>query len=157
MKVRTVMVESPVSCSPDTNLGAVAEMMWNNNCGFVPIVSSEQNVVGVLTDRDMCIAMATRSQSAGEITAQQASSGNVHSCQVEDEISSALETMSDKGVRRLPVVNNTGKLAGILSLDDIVLKVESKGNGPLSSKVLLQTLKAVCNAQRRAQKKAASA
>jgi CBS domain-containing protein len=157
MKVRAVMTESPAFCSSETNLGAVGEIMWNNNCGFLPVLSPEQKVVGVLTDRDMCIALATRNQLPGEITAQQVSSGTVYSCQVEDDLSIALTTMSEKGIRRLPVLDEAGKLSGILSVDDVVVYADSKNNGELSSKDLIQILKKLYSSQRKTQAKAATA
>lgn len=158
MKVSEVMTKSPACCSSDTNLGAAAEIMWNSNCGFLPILSSQQKVVGVITDRDMCMAMATRNRLPGDITVQQVSSGVIHSCKSEDDISAALETMKEKRVRRLPVLDATGKLAGVLSADDLVLHADSEARGALSSEDVVQTLKKLYSSQlRQTQRKTASA
>jgi len=158
MKVREVMTKSPACCSADTNLGAAAEIMWNNNCGFLPILDSEQKVVGVLTDRDMCIAMATRNRLPGEITARQVSSGATYSCKLEDDISTALETMNEKRIRRLPVLDATGELAGVLSVDDLVLHADSDAGSSLSSEVVVHSLKKLYSSQLgKTQSKAASA
>lgn len=157
MKVSAIMTESPASCSLDMNLGAVAEIMWKNNCGFLPVVGSDEKVVGVLTDRDMCIAMATRNQLPADITAQQVTSGTVIACQAEDDITTVLETMGEKGVRRLPVLDAEGKLAGILSVDDIVRHADAKNSSPLSYSHVVQSLKKVFSLQTRSMAKAASA
>ena len=147
MKVSEVMTKSPASCSSDMNLGTAAEIMWNSNCGFLPILSSQQKVVGVITDRDMCMAMATRNRLPGEITVQQVSSGVIYSCKSEDDISTALEMMKEKGVRRLPVLDATGKLAGVLSVDDLVLHADSEGRGSLSSEDVVHSLKKLYSSQ----------
>jgi predicted transcriptional regulator len=62
MKVRDVMVGTPVWCSYETNLGAAVERLWNQDCGILPIVNSEGKVTAVATDRDICIALGTRNR-----------------------------------------------------------------------------------------------
>lgn len=57
MKVKDVMVGTPASCTTETNLGAAVEVLWNQNCGILPVVNEEEKVIGVVTDRDMCIAL----------------------------------------------------------------------------------------------------
>ena len=126
MKVNEVMTKSPAYCSADTNLGAAAEIMWKRNCGFLPVVSPQQNVVGVITDRDMCIAMATRNRLPGQVKVQEISSMVTHSCRPDDDVQAAMETMADKKVRRLPVIDAAGKLEGILSVDDVILRTDSQ-------------------------------
>jgi CBS domain-containing protein len=126
MKVNEVMTKSPAYCSTDTNLGAAAEIMWKRNCGFLPVVSPQQNVVGVITDRDMCIAMATRNRLPGQVTVQEISSMVTYSCRPDDDVQAAMETMADKKVRRLPVIDAAGKLEGILSVDDVILRTDSQ-------------------------------
>ena len=89
MKVSEAMTKSPAYCSADANLGAAAEIMWKRNCGFLPVVSPQQNVVGVITDRDMCIAMATRNRLPGQVTVQEISSMVTYSCRPDDDIQAA--------------------------------------------------------------------
>jgi CBS domain-containing protein len=150
VNVKDMMVRTPASCTPETNLGAAAEMLWNRNCGILPIVDSQQRVIGVVTDRDLCIAMGTRNRLPGEITLAQVASGKVYSCRPEEAISVALETMAQKKVRRLIVVDSAGKLQGILSMDDIVLHAESQGPGrvpDVSPEAVIKTLKAIYGPQ----------
>ena len=147
MKVSEVMTKSPACCNADTSLGAAAEIMWNRNCGFLPILSSQEKIAGVITDRDMCIAMATRNRLPGDITVQQVSSGVTYSCTSEDDISTALETMKEKGVRRLPVLDANGELAGVLSADDLVLHADSQARGSLSSEDVVHSLKKLYGSQ----------
>ena len=132
--------------------------MWNRNCGFLPVLSPQQNVVGVITDRDMCIAMATRNRLPGQVTVQEFSSVVIYSCQPDDDVRAAMETMADKKVRRLPVIDADGKLAGILSLDDIVLHADSQARGSLSPEYILSILRKLYESQlRQTREKAATA
>jgi CBS domain-containing protein len=149
MKVSDVMTKAPAYCSSDTNLGAAAEIMWSRNCGFLPIVGSQEELAGVVTDRDLCIAMATRNRLPGEIAVKEVASGVTYSCKPSDDIRTALETMAEKKVRRLPVVNAVGKLEGILSVDDVVLRTDAqaRGNAGLSSDEVVQSLRKVYGSQ----------
>ena len=149
MKVSELMTKSPAYCTTDTNLGAAAEIMWKRNCGFLPVLSPQQNVVGVVTDRDMCIAMATRNRLPGQVTVREVSSAVTHSCRPDDDLQSALRTMADKGVRRLPVIDAVGKLEGLLSVDDVILRTDSQIPGSLASEDVVSTLRRLYESQLR--------
>jgi len=150
MKVQDVMIRTPAFCSPDTNLGAAVEILWNRNCGILPIVDPQARVVGVVTDRDLCIALGTRNRLPGDIEVSEVASGNVYSCKPEDDVHTALETMAKQKVRRLLVVNKTGTLEGILSMDDVVLHAGTGGAGrtdELSHAEIVDTLRQVYGPQ----------
>jgi len=149
MKVSEVMTKSPAYCSADTDLGAAAEIMWKRNCGFLPVVSPQQRVVGVITDRDMCIAMATRNQLPGQVTVREVSSAVTHSCRPDDDIQAAMEIMADKKVRRLPVIDAAGKLEGILSADDVILRTDSQTPGSLTPDYIVSSLRKLYESQLR--------
>jgi len=127
MKVQDAMMRTPASCSVDTNLAAAIEILWNRNCGMLPVVDANQKVVGVVTDRDLCVALGTRNRRAGEITVGEVVRKEVYSCQAEDDVRVALDTMASRRVRRLPVVNKEGRLEGILSMDNVVLHADLGG------------------------------
>jgi CBS domain-containing protein len=144
MKVKDVMMRTPASCEATTNLGAAVEILWNRNCGILPVIDSQGNVLGVVTDRDLCIALGTRNQLLGDVTVGQVVSGKVFTCKPDDDIRDALNTMAREKVRRLPVVNDAGQLEGILSMDDIVLHSEGGIAGKaseLSHDTVVNTLK----------------
>jgi CBS domain-containing protein len=150
VNVKDVMVRTPASCGPETNLAAATAILWNRNCGILPIVDSRQRVTGVVTDRDLCIAMGTRNRLPGEITLAQVASGKVYSCRPEEAIPVALEVMAQNKVRRLVVVDGEGRLQGILSMDDVVLHAESAGAGKppeVSPDAVIRTLKAIYGPQ----------
>jgi CBS domain-containing protein len=129
MKVQDVMMRTPATCSLGMNLGTAIEILWNRNCGILPVVNAKNQVVGVVTDRDLCIALGTRNRLPGEITIADVVSGKLFSCKPGDEIQSALATMAQQQVRRLPVINTEGKLEGILSMDDVTLHAEPRISG----------------------------
>jgi CBS domain-containing protein len=128
MKVRDLMTTNIAFCRSETNLAAVGALMWEHDCGFIPIVDDTEKVTGVITDRDMCIALATRDRQPSQITAGEVTSVPAFVCLPDDDIQTALQTMSKERLHRLPVVNNDGGLVGILSIDDLVLRAE-KGVG----------------------------
>jgi CBS domain-containing protein len=146
MKVKDIMMETPCCCRPDTNLGSATELMWNANCGFLPVESADGKVVGVITDRDICVALGTRNRPAGEVTVAEVLTGKLHSCSPEDDIHMALQTLKDATVRRLPVVSHDGALVGVLSMDDILQRAEptSRGKQPeLSSDEVVRTFRSI--------------
>ena len=120
MKAKDVMTQSAVCCAPRTNVGEAVELMWVHNCGMLPVVGTVGKLEGIVTDRDISIAMGTRNRLAGELTVGEIATRNVVTCKPEDEIHEALQSMADKQVRRLPVVNEQGVPQGILSMDDII-------------------------------------
>jgi CBS domain-containing protein len=144
MKIKEVMTQSAVCCTADTNVGAAVELMWVRNCGILPVVGTDGKLIGVVTDRDICIAMGTRNQHAGDLTIAEIATRKVFTCKTEDEIHEALQTMADKHVRRLPVVNDGGIPQGILSMDDIIVHTDlSKWEGccELSAEEVVRSLK----------------
>src|ERR1041385_5520229 len=105
MKVRELMTAEVKACSPDTSLAAAAGRMWEGDCGALPVVDDAGKFIGMITDRDICMAVATRHRLAGEILVSEVSSGAIYVCQPDDDVQFALKTMRQEQVRRLPVVN----------------------------------------------------
>ncbi len=146
MKVREVMVQDVKICTPVMNLAAVAEILWKEGCGTLPVVENAR-VMGMITDRDICIALGTRNVRAAEAVVRDVALPKVFYCAPDDDIHKALSTMSAQKIRRLPVINNEGILEGILCLDDIVLHAEAKA-ADLTYADVMKTLKAICEHER---------
>lgn len=142
MKVRDVMTTAVVACRREDDLGRATQLMWEHNCGIVPVLDEAHVVVGVITDRDICIASATRHVPPGTLLVGDVMSQPVHACLAGDPIESALGMMRRFRVHRLPVVEADGHLTGILSLDDVVLAYHSSTHMPITP--LVETLAAVC-------------
>lgn len=145
MKVKDIMSRNVRSCGPEANLATAATLMWEGDCGVIPVLEDGRRVKGVITDRDICIAVATRHRRADEIGVGELVSGQVFACGPEDELRSALETMKEHKVRRMPVVGKEGELLGMLSLNDIVLEAkEGKGRKSIGQEEVLDALKSIC-------------
>ena len=147
MKVKEIMVSDAASCTPETNLAAAAMLMWERDCGTLPIVADDGKVVGMITDRDICMAAATKHRDLAEIRVDEVISGRVHACQPETDIHDALRIIEQEQVRRLPVVDAEGKLQGILSMRDVVLyagKAKDKKGLGLSDADIMRTFQAIC-------------
>ena len=160
MKVAEIMTKPPASCRPQTNLAAAVEILWNHNCGILPVVDPQEQLVGLVTDRDMCVALGTRNRLPSELTVEEVTSGKIVACRPEDDVQRALETMAEAKVRRLPVVDAEGKLQGMLSMDDVVLRTDTTGikkDSGLSSQDIINTLKRIYTPPRLAEQQKAAA
>ena len=111
-----------------------------------PVESAEGKVIGVITDRDICVALGTRNRPAGEVTVAEVLTGKLYSCAPDDDIHMALQTLKEAAVRRLPVISHNGTLVGVLSMDDILLRAQpsSLGKEPeLSSDEVIRTFRSI--------------
>lgn len=125
MNVQALMNPNVKSAGTDASVADVVAIMRANDCGSIPIVDEKNKVVGIITDRDICLALALRRLPAAEIAVTDMMSRKVYACGPDEDVSAALETMKNKRVRRLPVVDGEGQLVGILSMDDVVLRAEA--------------------------------
>ena len=147
MKVQDVLTQDVKFCWPYTNLAAAAALMWENNWGVLPVVADGKKAIGVITDRDIAIALGTKNKQASDIPVIEVMSGEVYTAFSEDDIHTALKLMRKEKVRRLPVVNTEGALKGILCLNDIALQAvhpDGEKAPELNYEDVVSTLKAIC-------------
>ena len=137
-------------CSPDTDLATAAKIMWDCDCGVVPVVNEERRVLGMVTDRDICIAAATRAAKPSDIQVRDVMSQAVASCKAEDDANTAMGIMKQRRVRRLPVLDARGRLAGILSVNDLAMRADTRAGAEVSAQAFLDTFKAICAHSREA-------
>jgi CBS domain-containing protein len=119
MRAKDVMTHDPKTCTPGHSLAAAAKTMWDHDCGCVPVVDDTGRVVGMLTDRDVCMAAYINGQPLHELSVSQAMSRNVVRCAPDDPVDAVLAAMSRGRIRRMPVIGRLGALIGIVSLTDI--------------------------------------
>jgi len=120
MKVRDMMTKEVYGCWPDSSLVAAAQIMWSKDCGALPVLGDGDSVVGMITDRDISIAIAMTPRRPSEITVGEVMSKPVFACRPEDHVKEALNCMANAQVRRLPVIDQHGVLQGILSISDVM-------------------------------------
>jgi len=146
MKVKDVMTSPVQYCAPETTLAEAAMKMWDSDCGVLPVVTREGKVIGMITDRDICMAVTTKGRAASNISVWETASGKLYSCSPDDDIQDVLKAMAAQKVRRLPVVNDDGELRGIVCLNDLVLQAEEargRKGAVLSDEDVIKTLKAI--------------
>ena len=145
MKVQDVMTYDVQSCRPETNLAEAAMQMWRGDFGALPVVTTPGKVVGMITDRDICMAAASKHRDPATIRVNEVISGKVYGCSPDTDIQQALKIMQQKQVRRLPIIDAyDGKLAGILSMNDVALKATMDRKAELSAEDVENTLRAIC-------------
>ena len=143
MKVRDLMTSDVKTCRSETNLAEVVRDMFEGDCGALPVVSDDGRVAGIITDRDICIAVATRGRSADRIAVREVARDTVYTCGPDDEASAALQQMKLHKIRRLPVVDPDGHVRGMLSLNNIVTHA-----GAASPTEVVSTLASICEHHR---------
>jgi CBS domain-containing protein len=122
--VREVMTTDVRSCRADRTLVAAAAAMHWGDCRFLPVVDDDGRPIGVITDGDICLIGTSDQRPLRSILVSEAMSRAVATCRPEDSVHEALETMKRKRIRHLPVVDGQGRLVGVVSLTDVVLRIE---------------------------------
>lgn len=140
MKVFEAMTIDVGVCHPEDNLTKAAQIMWEKDCGVVPVIDAEKRIVGVITDRDIAIAAATRNRRTSSIKAGDMTFRPVKTCAMEDDVKDVLKRMRKYKIRRLCVINQENELHGIISLSDILLKAGEKKS---VRKLIFSTLEAI--------------
>jgi CBS domain-containing protein len=136
-RVKDVMTTKARTCFPDDDCLKAAQIMKEDNVGFVPVLSDQEHksLIGVLTDRDVCLGLAAQARDPRNVTVYECMSDMPVTCKTDDELSTALETMRKHRVRRLPAVDAKGNLQGVVSLADLAWK------GDLPAEDLVDALK----------------
>lgn len=144
MLVEKLMTRDVESCRAEATAADAAAIMWRRDCGSVPVTDDDGRVVGIVTDRDICMALSMRGKTASELHVGEVMAGAVRTCSPVDDVSDALEAMREEQLRRLPVVDARDRLVGILSIGDIVLRThKGKGGKHVSRRETLATLRAI--------------
>lgn len=146
MKVKELMTPNAKAIWLTESLADAAQLMWENDCGVLPVIKDGRKVIGMITDRDICMAVAMRDQNPSAISIEEVMTGQVYSVNAEDDMAQALEAMQEHRIRRLPVVNADGELEGLLSINDVVLNAkesDEEGKG-LEYGDVVKTYHAIC-------------
>jgi CBS domain-containing protein len=119
MRARDVMTTDPVCCTPQTPVDEAAKLMVQNNCGEIPVVDTADHVVGVITDRDIvCRVVATGRNPSGHIV-ESYMSHPVVTVRADAPLDDAISMMERHQIRRVPVVDERGRCAGIIAQADV--------------------------------------
>lgn len=142
MKVNELMTAPVKTCRTTALLGDAARTMLESGCGCVPVVDSRGRLAGMLTDRDVCLAVAARHQTPWEIPVRDVMSPNIVSCLVTDHLETALVAMKEHRIRRVPVVDEDRRVKGIISIDDVIRN--SGLDNSLPAEAVIDVLRHIC-------------
>lgn len=142
MKVKAIMTRAVRWCTPETTAREAALAMRQVDCGILPVLRKGKPV-GVVTDRDVCLALAERDCRPGELPVGDAMSRCLWACREDDDVQTALDTMRARRVRRLPVLDATGDLRGILSMNDVAREARPGVDGGVTEEDALRALQAI--------------
>lgn len=117
--VHSLMTADVKTCHPSDTLDRAAKILWDADCGAIPVVDDAGKVVGMITDRDICMASYTRNAPLASCTVASTMSSLVYACSPHDSIQSLVELMSKHQLRRVPVTAPDGTLNGIVSISDL--------------------------------------
>ena len=142
MKVKDLMTSEVTSCDLNASLADAAKAMWDHDCGVLPVLKDGKELVGVITDRDICMASAMRDSNPSQISVEESITGEVFSTTSDTDLQKALDTMGQHQVHRLPVVDSQGQLIGILSMNNVIQCFDRKGMD-LTPKKIVEAFKSI--------------
>lgn len=149
MRVEQLMARPVHYCGPEDTLRHAAQMMWHHDCGWLPVCRGDgtPQVVGVITDRDICMCGMFQNKAPGELRVSEAMARNARSCRPSDSLADAEQIMRDTRVRRLPVIDDEGALAGMISLADLAYEAQREDTSAtreITESEIGGTLAAIC-------------
>jgi len=144
MLVREAAVQEVLSAREDASLAEAGTLLRNADCGALPVVDADYRLIGILTDRDIALALADGDASASAVKVGEAMTRDLQTCRPDEDVRIALRRMAEHGIRRLPVCTADQKLLGILSIDDLLL-AERRG---LDDRELLDALRRIADGYR---------
>jgi predicted transcriptional regulator len=144
VRVKDLMSQPVYACQIDQPLQAAAQLMWEHDCGIVPVVDGDGRLAGVITDRDICMAALFQHHRLSEIAVSKVMATDVATCRQGDQLIDAEHLMSLRQVHRLPVVDEDGAPIGMLSLSDVARRVRQASGKNNGAADLAETIAAIC-------------
>lgn len=139
MKIKECMCENVNCVKEDTSIKDCAKIMGESHIGCCPVCDCSNNVVGILTDRDILLRSVAWDKDNNNTKAKDIMTKNVKTCTCNQEIEDAEKLMADERIRRIPVVNESNKVIGILTLGDLAT------NQDVYEEDLCDTIECICS------------
>jgi CBS domain-containing protein len=153
MRVQDLMTRQVQSCRPDDSLESAAQLMWDHDCGCIPVCTGGNNgasqTIGMITDRDICMHALFQGKALRDLHVRDAMAKDVRVCRPGDSFAQAEKTMQEARIRRLPVVDEKGSLVGMISLADLARHAARERTRPhkdITEKEVGDTLATICEA-----------
>jgi CBS domain-containing protein len=144
MKVKELMTKQVAIINATDAASTALKVMWDCDCGALPVVDEQSRVVAVITDRDIAMTALFRDTPPSALTVSDAMSHEIHYCSPDDDVLTAEQLMRSQQIRRLPVLSGDQHLAGILSLVDVVRSAAGRGRPRAGSEEIAAVLADIC-------------
>ena len=153
MTIEPLMSRHVRQCRPDQTLDQAAALMWEHDCGCLPVCADAgstgaSRVIGMLTDRDICMAALFQGRPLSELKVADAMSRDIRVCELDDRPEDVELLMREQQIRRVPITYTSGALVGIVSLADFARAARggatSRKPGVVSERDVGHTLAAIC-------------
>jgi CBS domain-containing protein len=149
MRVEQLMTKTVQSCRPHDSLEHAAQLMWSYDCGCLPVCAADgvSGVVGVVTDRDICMRALFQGKPLHGLRVADAMATQIVACHPSDAVADAEIAMRKAQVRRVPVVDEQNALVGIVSLADLAREADREQTAPhpeVTEEEITDTLAAIC-------------
>jgi len=124
-KCRDIMTKDPVFCQASDSAVIAAKLMKKHNIGVLPVVGNlhESKLVGVITDRDLAMRVVAAGLLPQTTTVNKIMSCPVVTCSPDDDYQQALDLMEQHQLKRIPAIDNSGRVVGMISLADVALRI----------------------------------
>jgi CBS domain-containing protein len=132
MFCREVMTENPVCCLPNDLVSASARVMRREDVDAVPVINDEQQkqLIGIVTDRDLAIKVVAEARDPNHTLVQDVMTSTIVVCRECEDLSSAIKAMEEHQIRRVPVIDDDGRVVGIISQADLATRLHEPRQTP---------------------------
>jgi CBS domain-containing protein len=147
MKIRDLMTTHVASVSATDSTAVAARLMWDCDCGAIPVLDDEGRAIAMITDRDICMAALMRDRAPSAIPVSDVMSRDLQSRGPDDSVSSAEQLMRAHQIRRIPIVDGDRRPLGLLSLADIARATDrhkGRASGEVAPQEVAVTLADIC-------------
>ena len=150
MHVKEVMSHPVVTCPADSTLDQAARLMWEFDCGVIPVLGDDGRLSGVVTDRDICMAAYTQGRPLNTIPVSTAMATQVVAGHADDSVESVEALMRAGQVRRVPILDGEDRVTGLVSMNDLA-RLAARARRPGVDRELVKTMAAVCQPRAQAE------
>jgi CBS domain-containing protein len=143
MRVEQLMNQPVITCDETDSLNEAAKLMWDHDIGALAVVDGERRLVGIITDRDICMAAYTQGRRLVSIAVGRIMASRVVSCRPEEPVAEAERRMAQAKIRRIPVIDDGGRPIGMLTLSDIAQAVAKGASEQGGARRVLEAIASV--------------
>ncbi len=148
MRTADLMSQPIRTCLLSDNLDVAARLMWDHDCGVVPVVKEDGRIAGIVTDRDICMAAYTQGKTLAAIPVGVAMAKQVVCCHADDSVEATERLMTDNRVRRVPVLDVDDRPIGIVSVSDIARRAAASPGKQGLGRELVRGVARICQPRR---------